>query len=117
MSAIGSFLSTGSQSIDKKLSGASHKLSSLDCLSSSSLKGNPNDTVHRRRHSLRIRAATKEIHFNKNGSAIRKLQAGVNKLADLVGVTLGPKGRNVVLESKYGSPKIVNDGVTVAREV
>lgn len=45
------------------------------------------------------------------------LQTGVNKLADLVGVTLGPKGRNVVLESKYGSPKIVNDGVTVAKEV
>jgi len=45
------------------------------------------------------------------------LQIGVNKLADLVGVTLGPKGRNVVLESKYGSPKIVNDGVTVAKEV
>lgn len=44
-------------------------------------------------------------------------QSGVNKLADLVGVTLGPKGRNVVLESKYGSPKIVNDGVTVAKEV
>lgn len=44
-------------------------------------------------------------------------QVGVNKLADLVGVTLGPKGRNVVLESKYGAPKIVNDGVTVAREV
>lgn len=44
-------------------------------------------------------------------------QSGVNKLADLVGVTLGPKGRNVVLESKYGAPKIVNDGVTVAREV
>lgn len=41
----------------------------------------------------------------------------MNKLADLVGVTLGPKGRNVVLESKYGAPKIVNDGVTVAREV
>jgi chaperonin GroEL len=49
--------------------------------------------------------------------AIKKLQNGVNKLADLVGVTLGPKGRNVVLESKYGSPKIVNDGVTVAKEV
>ncbi|XP_028094309.1 ruBisCO large subunit-binding protein subunit beta, chloroplastic-like, partial [Camellia sinensis] len=45
------------------------------------------------------------------------LQSGVNKLADLVGVTLGPKGQNVVLESKYGSPKIVNDGVTVAGEV
>ncbi|KAG0472886.1 hypothetical protein HPP92_014743 [Vanilla planifolia] len=59
----------------------------------------------------------KELYFNKDGSAIRKLQNGVNKLADLVGVTLGPKGRNVVLESKYGSPKIVNDGVTVAKEV
>jgi chaperonin GroEL len=45
------------------------------------------------------------------------MQAGVDKLASVVGVTLGPKGRNVVLESKYGSPKIVNDGVTVAREV
>lgn len=45
------------------------------------------------------------------------MQAGADKLATVVGVTLGPKGRNVVLESKYGSPKIVNDGVTVAREV
>jgi endonuclease III len=42
---------------------------------------------------------------------------GVNKLADLVGVSLGPKRWNVVLESKYGSPKIVNDGVTVAKVV
>ncbi|KAG0573316.1 hypothetical protein KC19_VG167900 [Ceratodon purpureus] len=61
--------------------------------------------------------AAKELHFNKDGSAIKRMQAGVDKLADLVGVTLGPKGRNVVLESKYGSPKIVNDGVTVAKEV
>jgi chaperonin GroEL len=45
------------------------------------------------------------------------MQAGVDKLATVVGVTLGPKGRNVVLESKFGVPKIVNDGVTVAREV
>ena len=45
------------------------------------------------------------------------IQTGVNKLADLIGVTLGPKGRNVVLESKYGSLRIVNDGVTVAKEV
>ncbi|CAM6033045.1 unnamed protein product [Sphagnum compactum] len=58
-----------------------------------------------------------ELYFNKDGSATKKMQIGVNKLADLVGVTLGPKGRNVVLESKYGSPKIVNDGVTVAKEV
>ncbi|CAL5050475.1 unnamed protein product [Urochloa decumbens] len=69
-----------------------------------------------RRANFRVKAA-KELYFNKDGSAIKKLQTGVNKLADLVGVTLGPKGRNVVLESKYGSPKIVNDGVTVAREV
>ena len=41
----------------------------------------------------------------------------MNKLADIVRVTLGPKGRNVVLERKYGSSKIVNDGVTVAKEV
>ncbi|RWR73492.1 ruBisCO large subunit-binding protein subunit beta, chloroplastic [Cinnamomum micranthum f. kanehirae] len=65
----------------------------------------------------KIQAMAKELYFNKDGLAIKKLQTGVNKLADLVGVTLGPKGRNVVLESKYGSPKIVNDGVTVAKEV
>lgn len=59
----------------------------------------------------------KDLHFNKDGATMKKLQAGVDQLADLVGVTLGPKGRNVVLESKYGSPKIVNDGVTVAKEV
>ncbi|KAF2582658.1 hypothetical protein F2Q68_00002918, partial [Brassica cretica] len=70
-----------------------------------------------RRTRPAIVCAAKELHFNKDGSTIKKLQTGVNKLADLVGVTLGPKGRNVVLESKYGSPKIVNDGVTVAREV
>lgn len=70
-----------------------------------------------RRQSIVAVRAAKELYFNKDGSAMKKLQAGVNKLADLVGVTLGPKGRNVVLESKYGSPKIVNDGVTVAKEV
>lgn len=111
-------------------------------------------------HSRMTVKAAKELHFNKDGSAIKRMQvefrlsrllgfvallmaiwkkreghlqgfyhsyigfwvyfdeqAGVDKLADLVGVTLGPKGRNVVLESKYGSPKIVNDGVTVAKEV
>ncbi|KAL9251904.1 RuBisCO large subunit-binding protein subunit beta, chloroplastic-like protein [Drosera capensis] len=71
----------------------------------------------RRTNSSKVYAMAKELYFNKDGSAIKKLQTGVNKLADLVGVTLGPKGRNVVLESKYGSPKIVNDGVTVAKEV
>ncbi|BDA50357.1 RuBisCO large subunit-binding protein subunit beta, chloroplastoc [Coccomyxa sp. Obi] len=61
--------------------------------------------------------AAKELHFNRNMEALKKLQAGVDKLSSVVGVTLGPKGRNVVLESKYGSPRIVNDGVTVAKEV
>nr|BAK07904.1 predicted protein [Hordeum vulgare subsp. vulgare] len=70
----------------------------------------------RRRCNFRANAA-KELYFNQDGSAMRKLQNGVNKLAHLVGVTLGPKGRNVVLESKYGPPRIVNDGVTVAKEV
>ncbi|KAH9623016.1 hypothetical protein KSS87_007494 [Heliosperma pusillum] len=116
MSAIGSLIS-GSQSIDKKLLGPSHKLSSLSCISTSSLRGRAGNVVIGRRGSFQVKAATKRLHFNKNGAAIRKLQAGVNKLADLVGVTLGPKGRNVVLESKYGSPRIVNDGVTVAKEV
>ncbi|MGD0081666.1 MAG: chaperonin GroEL [Acidimicrobiales bacterium] len=50
-------------------------------------------------------------------SARRRLEAGVNKLADAVKVTLGPNGRNVVLEKKYGAPTITNDGVTIAREV
>ncbi|WJX72712.1 hypothetical protein P8452_56560 [Trifolium repens] len=71
----------------------------------------------RKNRNVKVSAMAKELHFNRDGSAIKKLQNGVNKLADLVGVTLGPKGRNVVLESKYGSPKIVNDGVTVAKEV
>ena len=49
--------------------------------------------------------------------ARRKLQAGINQLADTVKVTLGPKGRNVVLGKKFGAPLITNDGVTIAKEV
>ena len=49
--------------------------------------------------------------------ARRHLEAGVTKLADAVRVTLGPRGRNVVLEKKFGSPTITNDGVTIAREI
>lgn len=47
----------------------------------------------------------------------RALERGVNSLADAVRITLGPKGRNVVLEKKFGAPQIVNDGVTIAKEV
>ncbi|HXW39251.1 MAG TPA: chaperonin GroEL, partial [Acidimicrobiales bacterium] len=50
-------------------------------------------------------------------SARRGLEAGINKLADTVKVTLGPKGRNVVIEKKFGAPTITNDGVSIAREV
>jgi len=57
----------------------------------------------------------KQLKFHED--ARRKLELGVNKLADAVKVTLGPKGRNVVLEKKWGSPTITKDGVTVAREI
>ena len=50
-------------------------------------------------------------------SARRSLEAGVDKLANSVKVTLGPRGRNVVLEKKLGIPTITNDGVTIAREI
>ncbi|XP_058112399.1 chaperonin 60 subunit beta 4, chloroplastic-like isoform X5 [Magnolia sinica] len=63
------------------------------------------------------RAMAKDIFFNHDGSATKKLQAGADMVAELVGVTLGPKGRNVVLENKYGPPKIVNDGETVLKEI
>ncbi len=59
--------------------------------------------------------AAKELQFNE--TARRSLERGVNILADAVKVTLGPKGRNVVLEKKFGSPSIVNDGVTIAKEI
>ncbi len=49
--------------------------------------------------------------------ARRAMERGVNKVADTVGITLGPKGRNVVLEKKFGSPTITNDGVTIAKEI
>ena len=54
----------------------------------------------------------------KRGEEARKaLQAGVDTLADTVKITLGPKGRNVVLDKKYGAPLITNDGVTIAKEI
>ena len=57
----------------------------------------------------------KQIKYSKD--AREKMLAGVNTLADAVKVTLGPKGRNVVLEKSYGSPVITNDGVTIAKEI
>lgn len=57
----------------------------------------------------------KELKYGE--SARRALERGVNIIADAVKITLGPKGRNVVLEKKYGAPTITNDGVTIAREI
>lgn len=57
----------------------------------------------------------KEIKFNEE--ARRSLERGVDALANAVKVTLGPKGRNVVLEKKFGAPTITNDGVTIARDI
>ena len=57
----------------------------------------------------------KEIRFSEDARS--RMLSGVNKLANAVKVTLGPKGRNVVLEKKFGSPLITNDGVTIAKEI
>ncbi|KAD5960478.1 hypothetical protein R6Q59_013578 [Mikania micrantha] len=117
VTAVGSLVSSSNRVMDRNLSTSSNKLSSFASISSSSLGRHQSLALRRAPQSSQIKAAAKELYFNKDGSAIKKLQIGVNKLADLVGVTLGPKGRNVVLESKYGAPKIVNDGVTVAKEI
>ena len=55
--------------------------------------------------------------INFNDEARKKLEIGVNTLADAVKITLGPRGRNVVLEKSYGAPLITNDGVTIAKEI
>src|SRR3979411_594837 len=57
----------------------------------------------------------KQINFDED--ARRAMERGVNKLADVVKVTLGPRGRHVVLDKKFGGPTITNDGVTIAREI
>ena len=59
--------------------------------------------------------AAKDLKFDE--AARKGLESGVNQLADVVKVTLGPKGRNVVLEKKWGAPTITNDGVTIAKEI
>src|SRR6187401_3253294 len=57
----------------------------------------------------------KQLHFNTDARA--KMLRGVDALADAVKVTLGPKGRNVVIEKKFGAPAITKDGVSVAKEI
>ncbi|DBA81895.1 hypothetical protein WJX77_009534 [Trebouxia sp. C0004] len=62
-----------------------------------------------------VRAESKDIFFDQDSR--RRMQTGINKLADAVGVTLGPRGRNVVLEQPYGVPQVINDGVSIARAI
>ena len=57
----------------------------------------------------------KDLRYGEE--ARKSLQAGIDKLADTVKITLGPKGRNVVLDKRYGTPLITNDGVTIAKEI
>src|SRR5947208_11683167 len=59
--------------------------------------------------------AAKELLFNTDARA--KLKKGIDALAEAVKITLGPKGRNVVIDKKFGSPTITKDGVTVAKEI
>ncbi|RWR97185.1 ruBisCO large subunit-binding protein subunit alpha [Cinnamomum micranthum f. kanehirae] len=66
------------------------------------------------RNRFVVRAKAKDIAFDQ--ASRTALQAGIDKLADAVGVTLGPRGRNVVLD-EFGNPKVVNDGVTIARAI
>jgi chaperonin GroEL len=59
--------------------------------------------------------AAKQLEFNTEARA--RLKRGVDQLAEAVKVTLGPKGRNVVIDKKFGSPTVTKDGVTVAKEI
>ena len=57
----------------------------------------------------------KQLQYGEE--ARRSLEAGLNQLANTVKITLGPRGRNVVLDKKFGAPLITNDGVTIAKEI
>jgi chaperonin GroEL len=69
----------------------------------------------RKGRSSMIPLQAKKVSFKEDSR--RALVRGINQVANAVKVTLGPKGRNVVLERNYGAPEIVNDGVTIAREI
>jgi len=72
-------------------------------------------TIHCNPIRTSVALDAKKVSFREDSR--RALVSGINKVADAVRVTLGPKGRNVVLERNYGAPEIVNDGVTIAREI
>jgi len=86
----------------------------LLCLASTASAFAP-PILPRRNQRQGIALDAKRVSFKEESR--QALVAGINKVADAVRVTLGPKGRNVVLERNYGAPEIVNDGVTIAREI
>src|SRR5690242_21236409 len=88
-------------------------MSTSSCASPTSSPRSPRARSPQRRREDCM--AHKELKFNED--ARRSLQRGVDTLADAVKVTLGPKGRYVVLDKKFGAPTITNDGVTIAREI
>jgi chaperonin GroEL len=69
----------------------------------------------RRGTALSVQMAAKQVVFHEESR--RRLVRGINAVADAVRITLGPRGRNVVLERSYGAPEVVNDGVTIARDI
>ena len=75
----------------------------------------PQHAAGKRGAKLTVRADAKELSFDSDSR--KKMAEGINKLADAVGVTLGPRGRNVVLEQAYGNPEVINDGVSIARAI
>ncbi|KAL6202941.1 hypothetical protein ACLB2K_026645 [Fragaria x ananassa] len=103
-------------------------MASANALTSASILCSPRQSLSRRvsqqqnnrlnykqsRGRFAVKATAKDIAFDQDSR--RAMQAGIDKLADAVGLTLGPRGRNVVLD-EYGSPKVVNDGVTIARAI
>ncbi|KAK9124208.1 hypothetical protein Sjap_013810 [Stephania japonica] len=102
-------------------------MASANAISTASILGTPKQGSLRRRSSqgqrlhyrssnrrISVRAGAKKIAFDQDSRSA--IQAGIDKLADAVGVTLGPRGRNVVLD-EFGNPKVVNDGVTIARAI
>lgn len=73
------------------------------------------DSTNAQVSAVRCYASGKDIRFGAESRAL--LLEGVNKVADAVQVTLGPKGRNVIIDQSYGAPKITKDGVTVAKSI
>jgi chaperonin GroEL len=92
------------------------KFSCTNCILAALLAGSASAFAplkHKERIAFALDA--KKVSFREDSR--RALVRGINQVANAVRVTLGPKGRNVVLERNYGAPEIVNDGVTIAREI